>query len=36
LPNTPEYSDYSQNNEYTIDSTISSWNGIRNRLVLMA
>lgn len=35
LPNSPEYNEYSQNNEYNISTTISSWNGIRNRLVLL-
>ena len=35
LPNSPEYADYSQNNEYSITTSISTWNGIRNRLVLI-
>ena len=35
LPNSPEYADYSQNNEYNITTSISTWNGIRNRLVLL-
>lgn len=35
LPNSPEYTDYSQNNEYNITTSISTWNGIRNRLVLL-
>lgn len=35
LPNSPEFADYSQNNEYNITTSISTWNGIRNRLVLL-
>ena len=36
LPNSPEYSEYNKNDEYTINCGISNWNGIRNRLVLLA
>ena len=36
LPNSPEYSEYNKNDEYTSNCGISNWNGIRNRLVLLA